>query len=228
MTKLHDRKAAIELRKSGLSYNEIRAKIPVSKSSLSLWLRSVGLAKRHARRITDKQRESQKKGVAAWRQKRIDKTERIKKEAMSQITSLSKKERWLIGIALYWAEGSKERGRSTRVIFSNSDPNMIIFFREWILDFLEVDPGDIVYALSIHEKSPGIAHAIRFWCTLLRIEPHELRLHLKRHNPSPKRKNIGVNYKGLIRLAINKSVDMNRKIAGWVDGIVARQEIIGE
>ena len=51
MAKVSEKKKAIELRKQGLSYSEIRKIVTVAKSTLSLWLRSVGLAKRHIRRI---------------------------------------------------------------------------------------------------------------------------------------------------------------------------------
>jgi len=49
-----DYKKAIELRKKGLSYSEILKCVPVAKSTLSLWLRSVGLSKKQRQRLTDK------------------------------------------------------------------------------------------------------------------------------------------------------------------------------
>lgn len=226
--KLLDRKKAVELRKMGYSYNEIRKKVVVSKSSLSLWLRSVGLTKKQEIQFTERKREAQKKAVAAWRQIRIDKTRRIKEKARSEIKKLSERERWLIGTALYWAEGAKEHERSTLIKFSNSDPGMIVFFREWLLDFLPVSPADLIYELQIHHKSPSITSAIHFWSKLLHIDISELRVTFKKHNPSPKRKNIGVNYRGLIRLVVRRSVDMNRKIAGWSEGICDLTNIIGE
>lgn len=52
--KIEEKKKAIELRKQGLSYREILEQIPVAKSSLSLWLRSVGLSKKQKQRLTEK------------------------------------------------------------------------------------------------------------------------------------------------------------------------------
>lgn len=228
MTKSFERKKAIELRKQGFSYNEIRERIVVSKSTLSLWLRSVGLAKRHIRRLTEKQRETQKMAVAKWHEFRVEKTLRIKQTAHAEIPSLSRKEKWLIGIALYWAEGAKEHEKGSLIIFSNSDPAMVILFREWLLDYLHINPSDIVYELFIHEQSKNIRSAIQFWCSFMNIDPAELRIYLKKHNPSPKRKNIDVDYKGLMRLVVRRSVDMNRKISGWTEGIISQYHIIGE
>ena len=52
---------ALNLRKQGFSYSEILERIPVAKSTLSLWLREVGLSKRQKQHLT------QKKLDAAWR-----------------------------------------------------------------------------------------------------------------------------------------------------------------
>lgn len=217
---LAERKRAVDLRKLGLTYSEIRQKVKVSKSSLSIWLREVGLAKKQIQRITQKRRDAQKYAIQAVRNFKIKKTQRIKTVASAEIGQLSDRERWVIGIALYWAEGSKEKDKAVPVAFSNSDPNMIIFFRDWSLDFLKIPPYDIHYQLYIHERAPNIHGAIRFWSELLEIDPAELVVRFKKHNPSPKRKNTGNNYKGLIRMQIRRSTDLNRRISGWVEGLV--------
>ncbi len=228
MIKPFEKKKAIELRRQGLSYNEIRERVVVSKSTLSLWLRSVGLAKRQIRRLTERKRQTQKMAVAKWHALRVEKTFRIKQDAQAEIISLSEKERWLIGIALYWAEGSKEHDRSSQVQFSNSDPHMVFLFQQWVLDFLKVRSEDITYTLYIHERSKNISDAVGFWSDFLKIEPHELSIVFKKHNPSPKRKNVGVHYRGLVRLSIRKSTDLNRKISGWIDGVIVHSRLIGE
>jgi hypothetical protein len=228
MSKIIEKQKAIELRKKGFSYNEIRKKIPVSKSTLSLWLRSVGLAEKHMRALTERQKESQQRAVQIWHEERLLRTLRIHEMAENEIGNLSTREKWLIGVALYWAEGSKERKKGTRVQFSNSDPRMILLFREWILDHLLLQPSDIVYTLYIHENFNNIAGAIKFWADLLHINEAEIKLYVKKHNLSPKRKNIGESYIGLIRLVVKKSIDINRKIEGWINGIISGAKITGE
>ncbi len=42
--KLEEKQKAIELRKQGLSYSEIRKKVDVSKSTLSIWCRDINLS----------------------------------------------------------------------------------------------------------------------------------------------------------------------------------------
>lgn len=178
-----------------------------------------------ARKLTEKQRVAQRKAVAVIKARKIIKVEEIKKSAMADVNSLSDKERWLMGICLYWAEGSKEKDSGVRVQFSNSDPDMIIFFREWIFDFLHVDPMDLIYTLYIHKNSPNIAFAIDYWSKRLSIEPHSISLFYKKENSHPKRKNIGVKYRGLVRLVVRRSIDMNRRISGWIGGIIAASHV---
>ena len=222
MTKLIEKQMAIELRNMGFSYNEIRTELKVSKSTLSLWLRSIGLVRFHAKRLIEKQRASQQKAVEKWHKFRVDRTLQIKQAAAADVGSLSARERWLMGVALYWAEGTKEHQKVVPVIFSNSDPDMVSFFRQWIIDFLGVTSGDLKFELFIHQQSKQIDHAIKFWTSLLNIHQSQLVVRFKRHNPSPKRKNINAYYVGLIKIIVRRSTDLNRKIDGWIDGIVKR------
>ena len=113
---------AIELREKGLSYKDILKEIPVAKSSLSLWLRAVKLSKLQEQKLVEKRIKSALMGAEKRRQQRIYITKKIKEEAKREVGKLSKREIWLIGIALYWAEGKKERNKCSLVDFSNSDP----------------------------------------------------------------------------------------------------------
>jgi len=49
ISKNKEKEIAVGLRKKGLSYNEILGLVPVSKSTLSVWLRSIGIAKGKAK-----------------------------------------------------------------------------------------------------------------------------------------------------------------------------------
>ena len=144
----------------------------------------------------------------------------IRKDAAREVKKLSKSQRWIAGVMLYWAEGAKEkiyRG-GTCVKFSNSDVTMILLFRYWLIEFFSVLPENIRYELYIHEKANWVI-AKEYWANQLDIPEKDVRVYFKRHNPKPGRKNVGVEYKGLIRLSINGSIPIVRKISGWVDGI---------
>src|SRR3989344_74475 len=99
---------ATKLRKSGLSYNEIRKEIGVSKSSLSLWLKDVPLNPEHKKRLYTKQIEVLSRGPNSQRERRIKEIEGIIKEAKNEIKlPIPLETLRLMGAMLYWAEGRK-------------------------------------------------------------------------------------------------------------------------
>ena len=52
--KIKEKNQALKLRKQGLSYNEIREKIPVSKDTLSRWCRDIVLSPGHMEKLLQK------------------------------------------------------------------------------------------------------------------------------------------------------------------------------
>lgn len=219
MVKKSQKQLAIQLRKQGLTYSEILKKVPVAKSTLSLWLRSVGLTKRQKQRITKKRRQAQLKGAMARKRQRINLEKKIIRRARSEIGSLTKRDLFILGTALYWAEGSKQTDtrRSQGVIFSNSDSQMICLFLTWLKEICGIREKDIIFELYIHQ-SQNSDLCKRYWIKKLGISQTKLnRIYLKKHIPL-KGKNYRKNY-GLIRIIVRRSTNFNRKIRGWIKGI---------
>ncbi len=215
---------AINLRGGGLSYSEILKEIPVAKSTLSLWLRSVNLSKRQEQRLTEKKLASMRRGAIAKRTQRIEKTQLIKNKAISEIKTISNRELWLIGTALYWAEGSKAKDHniSQGLIFNNSDPLMIDLFLKWLKNVLKIKNNDVHFEIYIHENHKNnIENAKMFWAKITKRSVSELsRVYFKKNKINTKRKNIGQNYYGLLRIKVRKSSDLNRRVSGWIVGII--------
>ena len=132
--KLKERQLAIDLRTQGLSYNEILKKVPVAKSTLSLWLRSVGLSKQQEQHLTEKRRAAQLRGAEARHRQRLDSTARIMESARKDIFNLTAREKLLIGAMLYWAEGSKQKEGNwgVGIQFGNSDHRISPFFQKFL------------------------------------------------------------------------------------------------
>jgi hypothetical protein len=218
-----EKNRAIELRKDGLSYNEILKKVPVAKSTLSAWLKEIGLSKKQKQRLTLKRKSAQIKACTACRKIRTDKQRAIIDLAKSEIKNISQKEFWIAGALLYWAEGAKQNKHnvSQRVSFSNSDPKMILLFDKWLKKFCNVTPENIIYSIYIHETA-NTEKARKFWEEILKTKIN--RLYLKKHNPKTNRKYFK-DYNGLIQLDVRKSTDLNRKIKGWFLGIIASLDI---
>ncbi len=216
------REKAIKFRRQGLSYSEILRRVPVAKSTLSLWLRSVGLSKRQKQRLTEKKLASMRRGWLRVQQIRVERSSKIKKQAGREVSNLIKNPLWLIGTVLYWAEGTKEKQwrHSEKVAFSNMDLEMHKLYLRWLKEHLGVKEVDLQYELYIHERA-NIEKAKKFWTGNLHLSTEELRIYFKKHKPkSSLRKNIGKDYNGLLRVWVVKSSDLNRKIAGWIEGVI--------
>jgi hypothetical protein len=221
VVKFKEKETAIELRRQGYSYSEILKKIPVAKSTLSLWLRSVGLAERQKQRLTEKKRKGQLKGAQMKRRQRILLTEKIKNEAMKGVGKINERELWLIGTALYWAEGAKqkENNPSQKVRFSNSDPRMIKLFLKWLTEMCSVPLEELNLEIYIHETA-NIEEAKKYWSNVLNLPLTKFqKVRLKKHKIKTNRKNINKNYYGLLAINVKRSTNLNRKIMGWIEGI---------
>ncbi|MFQ6084128.1 MAG: hypothetical protein ACE5WD_12345 [Candidatus Aminicenantia bacterium] len=212
---------AIKLRREGLSYNEILKRVPVAKSTLSLWLRSVGLAKRQKQRLTKKRLAGALRGAMVKRSQRITITKEIKKKARKEIGELSKRELWLIGTALYWGEGQKERTRGALIGLGNSDPNLIKIFLKWLKEICKIPRQDILFRIFLHETAKNrLSEVKNYWSTLTGFPINNFqKITWKKNKINTKRKNIGKDYYGLLRVIVRRSTNLNRKVEGWIEGI---------
>ena len=217
------KKKAILLRKNGLSYTEVLKEVPVAKSTLSLWLREVGLSLKQTQRLSEKKLNSARKGALIRKQTCAEKTKSLHEKSAKEIGKLSEREKFLIGVALYWAEGTKEKTYriGARVDFSNSDPKMIQFFLVWLRESCGVEKEEILIGLYIHENNkPRLKEIIQHWSNVTKIPIEKFRyVYFKKHNPKTVRKNTGDTYFGTVKISVRKSVDLNRKIAGWIQGL---------
>lgn len=208
---------AIRLRKEGFSYREILRQVPVAKSTLSLWLRAVGLSKKQKQRLTEKRLSAGRRGAEARRNWRIINTKNAYAEAKKEATAVFNRELWLAGVMLYWAEGSKQKATnvSQSVKFSNSDPLMIRLFLKWLTTICKIEESDIYCELYIHRNS-DIKKAVKFWNK--RLAPFPLGvIYYKWDSAGTNRKNVGEQYNGLITARVRRSTSLNRKISAWVE-----------
>lgn len=222
--KTEEKKKSIILRKKGYSYSEILEEVSVTKSTLSTWLRDITLTETQRKRLKRKRLSASFVGAQKKREIRIEKTLKIKKKAREEIKPISKRELWLIGIALYWAEGNKEKQYrpSESVIFSNSDPTMVQLFKKWLFENIPLE-DDPIYELYLH-KNVNIPQMTKYWCNKLNLDKDNLRVYTK--ETVSNRNYCNNDYKGIIRIKVRKSIDLNRKLEGWAEGIAQRCGIV--
>ncbi|MEV3968262.1 hypothetical protein AB0K68_09005 [Streptomyces sp. NPDC050698] len=214
------RERARELRLQGWTYDRIQLELGCSKSSISLWVRDLPKPERR-QRTREEASAIAKRGWEATLRLREEERRHTKRQAMREVSELTDRELFLVGVGLYWAEGAKSKpySRRERVTFVNSDPDMIAVFLAW-LALLRVDPSSLRFAVQIHETA-DVAAAEAFWATHVGIDPKDLlKTTLKRHNPSTNRKNTGETYNSCLRVDVRDGADLYRRIEGWWCGIV--------
>ena len=132
---------AIELRKEGKSYSQIKEELQVSKGSLSLWLRKYPLSGEQMQRLTNRpMRELQIERYRLTRQTNREKRLREIYDCESaRILPLNERELLIAGLMLYWGEGGKTANGT--VTLTNTNPKMIKLFLYWLTKACFIQKG---------------------------------------------------------------------------------------
>jgi transcriptional regulator with XRE-family HTH domain len=212
------RERAQELRKKGLSYKEIKEKISVSKSTLSLWLRDVPLAPEQKKRLYTKQIEILSRGPMSQRIRRTREIDAIIKKALHEIgLPLSRDTFKLFGTALYWAEGNKTRNFG----ITNSDPYLIMFMVQWLKEIFHVDPKTLRPHLNIYSQQDEITLK-KFWSEITGIPLVNFgKSFIKPANKGFKKNNL---YYGTIKIYVPKGTDLMHVVYGWRKAVLQNLE----
>lgn len=213
---------AISMRKKGCTYNEILVVVPVAKSTLSLWLREVGLSTEQKQVITEKRINAQKKGARIRHEMAVDKRNEIYDMSREQIGDLTDREIWLLATMAYWAEGAKEKTYSgSQLRFGNTDPRMIRLFIYWLTQIHKIKISDLKFEIYIHENNKNRLDIVKeFWSKELFIPITSLNIfRFKTHKVKTNRKNIGNLYYGLFHVTVVASSTFVRQLEGWTQGI---------
>ncbi|MGX1243885.1 transcriptional regulator with XRE-family HTH domain [Streptomyces pseudovenezuelae] len=213
------RARARELRLQGWTYDRIEAELGCSRSSVSLWVRD--LPKPERRDPTEQAKLAARKRWEHELTVRDEERRRTKATAAQEIGMMSDRELFIAGVALYWAEGAKDKPyRRTEVLqFINSDPNVISLFLRW-LELLGVRRERLTLRVSIHETA-DVDAAEEFWAGIAGVDTAAFsKATLKRHNPRTVRKNTGDTYHGCLVIYVRQSADLYRRMEGAWYGIV--------
>ena len=129
---------------------------------------------------------------------------------------------FVAGVALYWAEGTKDKpyDRRENVIFVNSDAGVIKLYLAW-LRLLGVDHDRLKYRVMIHITA-DVEGAKRYWADLVGVDVSQFqKTTIKKHNPKTVRKNVGDTYRGCLVIRVAQGTDLYRRIEGWWAGMVS-------
>lgn len=219
--KILERYKAIKLRKQGKTLSEILKEIPVSKGSLSYWLRDIKLTSEQLTKIrykNDKIKEKFIKFNELKRKKSEENKKAIVCNAMREINNVSERELKLIGMALYWAEGYNKNSSWKTVSFTNSDPGMIKLMMKWFREICKVPDNKFRIRIQCHgiEK---VKESEEYWSRITDIPLLQFTKPYIRISPTSKKKMGNLSPHGICNIRIS-DISLLTKIKGWILGLV--------
>jgi len=218
-TYLKYKSATINFRRKGLSYTEIQEKIPVSKSTVSIWCRNIVINPIQKQRLDSMKRSGSLAGLETARQNRIiKKNMQIKQQLVAgkkDVGKLNKRDRFIAGICLYAGEGGK---KGKHISFANTDPAMIRFMVKWFKEFCEIPESKLRAALWIHNDL-NETEAKTYWSKITNIplaQFHKTYVVTKKTSGNKIAKTR--HQYGVLSIRIC-SLEKLRLIFGWIAGI---------
>jgi|SRR3989338_4900942 len=206
------------LRGKGKSLNEITRSISVPKSTVRYWCRDIILSSIQQERLISVQRMGGARAAEAIRARRIKLTERLFKAGVREIGYLIRRERFLIGIALYWAEGYRKGNQEFG--FTNSDPQMVRFLIRWLRRSCGIDKKRIYARICLNVLYRGrIGELSRFWQRATGLDASQFSNPTFIRVANRKKYLDKSGYHGLLRIKVRRSTNFRRKIIGWIAGI---------
>lgn len=208
------------LRSNGFSIKDIAKKLNVSVGSASQWCRNVSLSSRQIEVLAKRAHDpNYGKRVEYARKRQTELNEKIshlKEKGASEVGTLSKRDLFITGVALYWAEGFK---KDSQLGFSNSDPKMINLFIKWLIVCQKMSLNSIRIRIVINESHHARIDEIQeYWSKQTGIS------HLQFQKPTfqkivwKKKYENETSYFGVARIRVCRSTDLLRKVIGSIEG----------
>ncbi len=164
-------------REDGLPLKQIAARLGVSLSTVSLWVRDIELDPAHRDR---NHRRADAKRATTWTD--LNRKKRIAYQQQGRARALEGNALHQAGCMLYWAEGAKTRNSVT---LANSDPHLLRFFCEFLRESMEVTPEDFRVSLNVYLTNGLTIEEIEdYWLSNLDLPRSCLRKHAINFKPT--------------------------------------------
>lgn len=221
MVKLEERKKAKKLRQKGESLKKIAKKLNVSPASVHKWCQNIKLTHQQRKKLDQRTfnalQEGRKKIAQNQRQKRLKEISELKTKGIKDIGNLTKKEFFIAGVALYWAEGFK---KDSRLGFANSDPKMIRLFLKWLINICEVPKKEIRLRVGLNISHKNRLKEVEdYWSKITNIPLSRFQKAFFQKFKWKKEFKKPEDYFGVLRIRANGQRKLFRKIHGWIEGL---------
>ncbi len=221
MAKSKEKIKARKLRKKGESIKKIANLLHVSVSTASLWCRDVELTDKQIGNLRRRQTDPfYGKRLDYYLKKKKEfnlKLLNLKNEGIESIGSLSKREIFLIGVALYWGEGFK---KDSLAGLATLDINIAKFFIFWLNKSFGITTKDLILRITANISYVNkINELSKYWARELKIPESQFSKPFFQNTKWKKEYENKDNYHGVLRIRVRRSIDLLRKIFGYIEGI---------
>lgn len=201
------------LRRSGLSYSEIRAVIPVPKSTIANWCRDIRLDADQSDAIRRRTGSASRTGTSIdtqWR--RRAEIAAIRAAAAEHAAQRFSDPVFVAGVSLYWGEGAKT---VNDLSMTNADPRVLLSFITFVRAHLDPD-ARFSMSLNLHEGDDE-RRAREFWRLNLGLATAPFTKsytkpagtgHRKKHLPH-----------GICRVRVRRGSDHWHRTMEWIDAL---------
>ncbi|MDO8482847.1 MAG: hypothetical protein Q7S86_03455 [bacterium] len=210
------------LRKEGLGINEIAEVLNASKSTVSYWCKDIELTQTQINRLRQKQKNSGIKALFATfekkRQQRILSVNRLMQEGRREVQSITKRELFLLGLALYWAEGYKKGNEE--VGFTNGDSKIIRLIIKWFRVCYQVDPNNFILRVSINELHRNrVNEVVDYWVKETSLCASQFTKTSLIKTKSKKIYSDISKHFGTVRIKVRRGANLRRRILGSLEAL---------
>lgn len=219
--KLEQKEMAQSLRKKGYSYGKIKLITGLSKDTISRCCRDIKLTNLQIKQLDLNRKNGQTlaslKGSKTNQLKRINSEKILLDEGVAQIGKMSIRDKFIAGIMLYQAEGSKT---NNAVEFTNSDPSTIKFMVNWFEKYCQIGKDKLKCSLWLHDNLDE-SMAINYWTRYLNLSQSQFNktyVSVNKINSRKIRKNI--HQFGIIKLRYYDTYKL-RLVLGWIKGVLS-------
>lgn len=221
MAKSRQKLMARNLRKQGKSIKEITKEINVSPGSVSAWCRDIELTNNQILLLQQRKTDPYYGKRANYIKNKIAETNQkiktLKNEGIKEVGKLNKRDIFLIGIALYWGEGFK---KDNQVGLATSDPNMAKFFILWLNRSFKITIQDLILRVTANISYKNqIRNLEKYWSDYLNISITQFSKPFFQKTTWKKQYENKDTYHGVIRMKVRRSINLLRKIYGFIEGI---------
>jgi hypothetical protein len=212
-----------KLRKQGYSLNQIVLETGVPKSTFRGWIKELSLTSEQKKKLQIKSFSALQAGRVqaqnTFKRSRKEKELIFFEEGRKETNGLQKRELFLAGVALYWAEGFKNK-HEKRLGFCNSDPKMIKFYLKWLEVALGVEKSRLTARLTINSEHKDREEEIHlYWKNITGLSSDQFTKTFYQNVIWKKKYENRGEYYGVLRLHVKESLEYLLKMRGWIDGL---------